>query len=65
MKLESSQSSQDKRRWRVVRTDNYKDVEGEIVSADEVTGECCMQVRGETKTMSFGPGGIRVVGRRR
>ena len=65
MKLESWHSAEDKRRWKIVRTDNYTDVPGEIVTADETTGECCMQVGGETKTMSFGPAGIRLVGRRR
>jgi len=48
-----------------VRTDNYADVPGEIIAADESTGECCVQVGGETKTLSFGPRGIRIVGRLR
>ena len=70
MKLESWHSSEDKRRWKIVRTDNYTDVAGEIVTADETTGECSMlQADGkggtETKTLSFGPGGIRIVGRAR
>jgi hypothetical protein len=53
VKLESWHSSEDKRRWKIVRTDNYTDVPGEIVTADETTGECSM------------PGGIRIIGRRR
>ncbi|HYP35537.1 MAG TPA: hypothetical protein VEQ62_04295 [Stellaceae bacterium] len=65
MKLESYQSDEDKRRWKIVRTDNYTDVEGQIVSADELTGECAVHVGGETKALSFGPGGIRIVGRGR
>ncbi len=65
MKLESWHSAEDKRRWKIVRTDNYTDVPGEIITADEATGECCVQVGGETKTLSFGPRGIRIVGRRR
>jgi hypothetical protein len=65
MKLESWDSAEDKRRWKIVRTDNYTDVAGEIVTADEVTGECSLHVGGETKTLSFGPGGIRIVGRSR
>jgi hypothetical protein len=48
-----------------VRTDNYTDVAGEIVAADETTGECSVHIGGENKTLSFGPGGIRIVGRRR
>ena len=48
-----------------MRTDSYRDVEGEIITADEVTGECSVHVGDETKTLSFGPGGIRIVGRRR
>ena len=65
MKLESWHSSKEKRRWKIVRTDNYTDVAGEIVTADETTGECSMHVGGETKTLSFGPGGIRIVGQGR
>jgi hypothetical protein len=65
MKLESWHSAEDKRRWKIVRTDNYSDVSGEIITADEATGECCLQVGSETKTLSFGPRGIRIVGRRR
>jgi hypothetical protein len=65
LKLESWHSSEDKRRWKIVRTDNYTDVPGEILTADETTGECSLHVGGETKTLSFGPGGIRIVGRGR
>jgi hypothetical protein len=65
VKLESWHSSEDKRRWKIVRTDNYTDIAGEIVTADETTGECSIHVGGETKTLSFGPGGIRIVGRGR
>jgi hypothetical protein len=63
MKLESEHATVDKRRWKIVRTDNYTEVPGEIVTADEATGECCVIVDGETKTLSFGPRGIRIVGR--
>jgi hypothetical protein len=65
MKLESYHSPDDKRRWKLVRTDDYTDVSGEIVTADEATGECCIQVGGQTKTMSLGPRGLRIVARRR
>jgi hypothetical protein len=64
-KLESWHSTEDKRQWKIVRTYDYADVPGEIITADEVTGECCLQVGAETKTLSFGPRGIRIVGRRR
>ena len=65
MKLASWHSSEDKRHWKVVRTDNYTDVPGEIIDADETTGECTMAVAGETKPWSFGQGGIRIVRRAR
>ncbi len=39
MKLESWHSTEDKRRWKIVRTDDYTDVPGEIITADETTGE--------------------------
>jgi len=70
MKLDSYQSADDKRRWKIVRTDSYTDVPGEIISADEQTGEACLSVPNgnggtETKNYSFGPNGMRIVGRRR
>jgi hypothetical protein len=65
MKLESHDSAENKRQWKIVRLDDYTDVEGDIVAADDETGECCISVGGETKTLSLGPGGIRIVGRRR
>jgi hypothetical protein len=65
MKLESWAAPEEKRRWKLVRTDDYTDVAGEIITADEISGECCVHVGGETKSLSFGPRGIRIVGRRR
>ncbi len=66
VKLESSQPSEYKAKWKIVRTDyvNSGNVEGEIVAADEATGEFSVCVGGETKTQCLGPGGIRIVGRR-
>jgi hypothetical protein len=68
MKFESWHSADVKRRWRIVRTDfcgpDGGNVDGEIIMADEDTGECCVQVGGEAKTLSFGQRGIRIVGRR-
>jgi hypothetical protein len=65
MKLESWHSAEEKRHWKIVRTDDYTDVVGDIITADELTGECCIQVGNETKSLNFGPRGIRIVGRRR
>jgi hypothetical protein len=65
MKFESWHSANDKRKWKVVRLDDHTDVTGEIITADEDTGECFIQVGGQTKTMKFGARGIRLVGRRR
>jgi hypothetical protein len=65
MKLESHRSAEDKKRWRIVRTDSYKDVPGEIIAADESTGECDVQrvIDGEEKMehLNFGAGGIKLV----
>ena len=65
MKIETWWADADKAKWKVVRTDNYTDVPGEILSADENTGECCLRVGPETKTLSFGTGGIRIIKRGR
>lgn len=64
-RIDASASLEDKRRWRIVRRDSLTSVEGDIVAADEDSGECSLTVKGETKTFSFGPRGIRIVSRRR
>lgn len=65
MKLETWHTPEDKQRWKIVRRDDCADVPGEIISADEATGEACLSVSGETKNMSFGSNGFRIVSRRR
>lgn len=65
MRFESYDSIETKRRWKLVRRDDFTDVEGQIISADEATGDCCLQVGEETKTLSFGEKGFRIVSRRR
>ena len=65
MKLESWHASEEKKRWKIIRLDTFAEVPGEIVTADEITGECSVSINGETKTLSFGPRGIRLVGARR
>ena len=67
MKLESDQTAESKHQWKIVRRDECTDVAGEIISADEQTGECVVQIAGEEKprSLSFGPYGIRLVGRKR
>lgn len=49
----------------IVETTHYTDVPGEIVAADEKTGECSLCADGEVKTLCFGPAGIKIVERRR
>ncbi len=70
MNLESWHSPEDKGRFKIVRTDDYSDVPGQIVTANEASGDCCITTsdgRGgvETKSLHFGPGGCRVVSRKR
>jgi hypothetical protein len=69
MKFEEWQGADLKRGWKIVRRDNCTDVAGEIITADEDTGECSLQVTAangvsEKKSMSFGVGGIKIVSRR-
>ncbi len=45
-----------------MRLDTFAEVPGEIIAADETTGDCCVSEKGETKTLSFGPHGIRLIG---
>jgi hypothetical protein len=70
MKLEASNSSYEAyAHLKLVRTDNCVDVPGLIISADEATGEAAISlpspVGAETKALSFGPGGFRIVRRGR
>jgi hypothetical protein len=65
VKIESYHGAESKKPWKIVRTDTYTDVEGEIVAADEATGECSIHVGGVTKTLSLGAGGLRIVPRPR
>ena len=65
MILGSWNSTEVKRNWTIVRIDDYTDVVGEIITADEATGECCILIGSKTNPLSFGPRGIRNVGRRR
>jgi hypothetical protein len=65
MKLESWATPESKRVWKVVRLDTHADVPGEIIAADDASGECTMFAQGETKTHNFGVLGIKLVGRGR
>lgn len=61
--LHASDSAEHRRRFKVVRMDSLQDVEGEIVAADEDTGECILVVGGEARTLTFGPGAIKILAR--
>jgi hypothetical protein len=63
--IEAYYSEEFRKQWKLVRTDEYMDVPGLIITAYEGSGECCLEVNGERKTLAFGPLGIRIVGRRR
>jgi hypothetical protein len=65
MKLETWHSTEDKSRWKIVRTDDYTEVSGEIVSADEETGKYTVKIGDDFKSDDLGPRGLRLVGRGR
>jgi len=64
MKIDSTLSEADRAKYKIVRLDSFSDVEGVIVTADEATGDCSMNVKGESKTHSFGADGMRIIPRR-
>jgi hypothetical protein len=64
VKIDSSISSEERAKYKVVRADDYTDLPGEIMEADETTGEVVMIIAGEKKTFSLGHGGIRIIPRR-
>lgn len=69
MKLEGWQSPELKRRYKLVRRDDCTDIEGDIICADEETGEALLNVTtksgAETRALSLGPLGLRIVRRAR
>jgi hypothetical protein len=65
MKFESGDNTEEKARYKIIRTDSYRDVPGDIIAADEVTGEVTLQVKGETQQINFGPHSIRIVLKRK
>jgi hypothetical protein len=44
VKIESWVASEEKARWKIVRRDDYRDLQGDILTADENTGECSLSV---------------------
>lgn len=70
MELKSYDPVEDKQRYKLVRTDDYTDVIGDIVAANEATGECVVVVAKpdgatEQKQLNLGPRGLRIVPRER
>jgi hypothetical protein len=65
MKIEAGAESEVKKRWKVVRLDSGADVPGDLVSADEVTGEVVTSVKGENQTFNLHQCGIKIVSRGR
>ncbi len=71
MKFEAYHNAEEKARYKLVRTDTYIDIPGQIVEADEENGTCVLAVvpaPGEAavnQSFNFGPHGFRVVLRRR
>ncbi len=65
MKLESWHSNEDKKHWEIVRTDSCTYIQGEILYANEDTGECSVCIDGENKTLILGEDGIKIVERRK
>jgi hypothetical protein len=66
MKIDPAMAEAERSRWRVVRLDTCEDVPGEILSADEQTGEVKMaDLGGEERSYSLGQHGIRLLPRKR
>jgi hypothetical protein len=71
MKLESFQDAAEKNRYKIVRLDDFTDLPGDIIAANDETGECAMAVKTpgndtpETKSYSFGPKAISIQRRSR
>ncbi|HEV2303318.1 MAG TPA: hypothetical protein VGR91_17260 [Stellaceae bacterium] len=65
VKLDARVDAAEAARYKLVRTDSYADIAGDIVWADEASGSYA--VRGRDSTVSehcLGVGGLRIVPRR-
>lgn len=60
MKIEATWPIEARSHWKIVRTDNFTDVPGTILCANEESGECIM-AEDSNRILSFGPGGMRIV----
>lgn len=64
IKFTGEEPPQERARYKIVRSDTLRDVPGEILSADTLTGKCSMrEVNGLTTEHSFGENGLRIVAR--
>ena len=63
MKLESSMPAEERARYKIVRTDSYKDIPGLIISADEADGTAVTLYQDKNESYNFGPGGMRIAKR--
>ena len=61
MRLDDTMPSEERARWKIVRMDSYRDVPGMIVSADEMTGKCVLEMHGENREYDLGHRGIRIM----
>lgn len=67
MKLESWDSFEEKKRWKIVRRDNLSNDPRWIISADEVTGKCQLvsepDEQASAEAVEFGEDAIRILPR--
>jgi hypothetical protein len=64
MKIDSDMLEEERQGWRVVRLDSFADIPGQILSADDQTGEVKMKnPRGEERSYSLGQHAIRLIRR--
>jgi hypothetical protein len=62
MSIDPTMPEAERKRWRVVRLDSYSDIPGEIMFADELTGEVKMKdYGGFERSYAFGSGAIKII----
>ena len=62
MIIDPTMPEMERRRWRVVRLDSYTDIPGEVLFADELTGEVKTRGRGGFEHYyTLGEHGIRII----
>jgi hypothetical protein len=61
MQITSAMPENDRKRFKLVRTDSLADIPGLIIEADDTTGRAKLRDAGAEKLVDLGPHGFRIM----